>query len=86
MPAKILIVYDEDGKVVNCFANGDAEFYVKQLGNPPVVLILPTSVVTTEEFEKMVAPRVRGRWDLPGQKDTDETKRHSKGFPKTNDG
>jgi len=81
MPAKILIVY-EDGKVVNCFANGDAEFYVKQLGNPLVVSI-PTSVVTTEEFEKMVAPRVHGRWDLPAKKVTDETKRHSKSLSET---
>ena len=67
MPSKILIVY-ESGKVVNVFANGDAELYVKHLGETPCsqfAVPMPTTIVTTENFERMITDRFsRGRWTI----------------------
>jgi hypothetical protein len=77
MPAKILIV-TTDGKIVNLFANGDAEVYLREMNDGHAAARqVETTVRTTAEFDSLVAPRPGGRWDLPGQKEPDETKRHS---------
>ena len=70
MPSKILIVY-ESGKVVNVFANGDAELYVKHLGETPgrqFIAPMPSTVITAEAFDDMIKPRLHGRWDLPAKR------------------
>lgn len=67
----------EAGQIVHAYANGDAELYCKcldRMWGGAVPFQVPTSIQTISNLDRMIAPTHKGRWDLPGQKDTDETK------------
>ena len=67
MAAKIFITLDQTGDVVSAVANGDAELYLNRTDErDPTPEKVKTEVVTSEQFERLVAhPNQvfpKGRW------------------------